>query len=387
MSRQFYRFEILGEAQGAPGHAVYEARDRNRGTGSNGDDGGRRGAGDGPNVKLFEWTPEPTALADSLSKLSTAMEEIPEVEIFSSGAAIYLVAASQENAKAALETLRGRGLFSGPWPGLFEEPPPPEPTPDPFRFDAPAATVKPAGTGSAAGKWVSAVVWAFLLVLVLVIVTWRWAEEVRRTSEAELRRARQRLEEQTRIADGQPGLEGQVKRLTEQASTAIQQRQQFESEVTRILRSAPEAQQVATAKLISESFDARQSKLAGELGFNGVHRIRLVNHCRKVNIDLVIHYKSLDDKWVTEGWWTLKPDEEIVLGFSQDPTYYVYTGDNVRIESPGSSLDTKDVWVVGNVFAYLEGEEILGTRKRMVKARRIDNPAELGLHPVTFTCS
>ena len=112
MGRKIYnRFEILKQAPGSPGNMVYKTRDLGP-AGVNAD-----GSADEPVVQLLEWTPPQHAFTDCALKLVDARDDVPEVEVFSSGASLYIASPSATAALTALGKLQQKGLFPGEWPG------------------------------------------------------------------------------------------------------------------------------------------------------------------------------------------------------------------------------------------------------------------------------
>jgi uncharacterized membrane protein len=396
MARHIYRFEILSETIVAPGHAIYEARDSHSGSNGRGPGGAgpetAGGSGDGPKVTLFEWTPEPSELEESLIRLSTAIGEVPDVELFSSGSAIYLAAPDAANPKTALEALRSRGLFPGPWPGFYEE----EQVPQEPPRELPRAAMKAGKSRSRAWQQLTTVVVAIALILILVLVfvgrrlnsanaEARQLREIMREQEESLRGLRDRLGEQTgeqtKATEMQRASEGEIQRL----KSGEKRFEDLAAEYTRLLKSAPEGLQVGAAKLISDSFAARQKELAAQLG-SSVHQIHLVNHCGKSTLDVVVHYKGLDDRWVTDGWWTLKPNEDAHVAYSRETTYYVYAkAENGSLEWLATPPAGAEMQIVRNLFTHIEGEEILGRNKQKVRMFRQEfSTAED--KPTNFTC-
>src|SRR5579871_5135299 len=101
MGRKIYnRFEILKQAAGSPGNMVYKTQDLGPGGGS------ASSPADDPIVQLLEWTPEPSAFAGCAMKLIEARDDVPEVEVFSSGASLYIASPSATAALLALRKLQ-----------------------------------------------------------------------------------------------------------------------------------------------------------------------------------------------------------------------------------------------------------------------------------------
>jgi hypothetical protein len=112
MGRKIYnRFEILKQVAGSPGNMVYKTQDLGPGGAA------AASPADDSIVQLLEWTPEPSALPESAMKLIDARDEVPEVEVFSSGASLYIASPSATAALRALGKLQSKGLFPGHWPG------------------------------------------------------------------------------------------------------------------------------------------------------------------------------------------------------------------------------------------------------------------------------
>ena len=219
MGRKIYnRFEILKESAGSPSNIAYKAQDL-----------------DGSIVQLLEWTPEQSALAVSKTKLNDYRDEVPDVEVFSSGASLYIASASAAAALAALRKLQSWDLFPGPWPGTSEEtiplelpppapPPPLAPPPPPIQMPAGEWKEYWAGVGLEeqrqldAGKangqkpvarpsrWLKPAIAAFVLILLAVALGVAWnrrnhriAEEQRQQQAKLTELERQREEEQRKL--------------------------------------------------------------------------------------------------------------------------------------------------------------------------------------------
>src|SRR5689334_19910586 len=102
MAFQIYRFEIIDEVSRDGANVIYHARD----------------TVDSSELQLYEWTPPLREASSAAAMLDDVGHELDGVEVFSSGARLYL-ATAQERARKALEKLRVHDLFPGPWPGLL----------------------------------------------------------------------------------------------------------------------------------------------------------------------------------------------------------------------------------------------------------------------------
>jgi uncharacterized membrane protein len=297
MGRKIYnRFEILKEVAGSPGNMVYKTRD----LGSGGGNQDSPAAGD--IVQLLEWTPENSAFAASALKLNEARDkdEVPEVDVFSSGESLYIASPSAGAALAALAKLQSMGLFPGQWPGadspmtqaewenywarLKEIPEPlaagqiPEPPPVVEPKKEPPKTVvlvpppppppkppEPKPQERKAGRhpgWLTPlmVVVAFVLLAVLGGVVWternrRIAEDQRQQQLQQAKLAeleRQRQEERKKAEEAQAAAERKQKELERMRQAEAEERKQKEEAEERLRQEKAERQKerdrIAAAK-------------------------------------------------------------------------------------------------------------------------------------------
>jgi hypothetical protein len=231
MGRKIYnRFEILKESAGSPTNKVYKSQDR-----------------DGSIVQLLEWTPEQSALAVSKAKLSDARDEVPDVEVFSSGASLYIASATAAAALAALRKLQSWDLFVGAWPGVGEpipeeiaEPPVPGPIPGPQVFEEPRKEAMRTDTTVVIvppivippvppppipkvprqSPWLKPAIAAFLLILLALAVGVAWNERNHRIAEEQRQQQaklaeleRQREEERRKLGAAQAEAQKQQEEL------------------------------------------------------------------------------------------------------------------------------------------------------------------------------
>ncbi len=497
MGRKIYnRFEILKQVAGSPGNMVYKTQDLGPGGAV------PASPADDSIVQLLEWTPEPGALPESARKLNDARDDVPEVEVFSSGASLYIASPSATAALRALGKLQSKGLFPGQWPGTdsamskeqWEKywalqkdirelqdsdrtlpmplpmplpvdenpgqapasavvvPPPPRPQPPP-KPEPPTLQRQPEPTlrKNVAGppRWLTPLI-VILALLLAVGVGFALKERSRRIAEEQrqeqLEKARaqelehQRLEQQRVLDEAKASSEKQQKDLEERMRQAEIQhqldlanerrekeaaedrlRQQQEKERRRIetakvekerqdqagrerrrieIANAQAAQkrkddlamqqehdriERQNAKAITDSFTQHQTALASGLA-NQYHRIRLINKCDSSTINVAIRFQSLDQTWVTQGWWTLDPHQEkpAPLVYSQNATFYFYAEGDGKVWA-GDDPNALSIDIVENPFTHLLGP-IVGKNKRVVKAIRRDFSTGFGEHPVPFNC-
>jgi hypothetical protein len=278
MARKIYnRFEILKESAGSPSNIAYKAQDL-----------------DGSIVQLLEWTPEPGALAVSKAKLNDYRDEVPDVEVFSSGASLYIASATAAGALAAVQKLQSWDLFLGPWPGMGEipeaipDPPLPFPTPRPPVVEelpreatpeettlviVPPAVIppvppppKPKPTVARRSPWLTPAIAVFALILLVVVggVSWnqrnrRIAEEQRQqqTKLAEVEREREEEQRKLAAATAQKNQEDLQARMSQaerrhQVDLANERKQKEDAEERLRREQARERRRIETAKADQE---------------------------------------------------------------------------------------------------------------------------------------
>ncbi len=201
-------------------------------------------------------------------------------------------------------------------------------------------------------------------------------EEARRREEERIAAAKAEEERQAREARRREEQE-QARRKIEIANARAAQKRKDDQEQERLMR--------ANAKAVTDSFAQRQMNLSTTLR-GQYHRIRIVNKCDAVTIDVAIRFQGLDGVWVTQGWWNVGPHQEKAapLVYSQNPTFYFYAEGGNRIWE-GQDANPETMEIVENPFTHLM-EPIVGKNRRVVKAIRRDYTTGYGEHLVPFSC-
>jgi uncharacterized membrane protein len=412
------RFEVKKEAGGSPGNMEYEATDML----------------DGSAVTLLEWTPEASALAGAVAQLDEMGDGLMGAEAFSQGTSLYLAAASNAAATAALRQLRSAGLFRARWPGFDD----PDSTPLPPNPITVAAIPAEPPKRSTMRNWVIAAA-AILVVVVLGAMALvekqaaaqheldqarlnqaeaqrqqqeaqaeqaakdaqalkdrlSQAEAQRQSDEAQAEAARkeaavnqQAMEDSLRQATAERQREAEQARKEKEAQQKeLDEARQREKDMAEQKRQADLAKKDLEGRLggTKTSFDDRQTALAGTLS-NQYHRIRLIYSCPG-EISVAIHFQGLDQNWVTEGWWRLGAFQQKVAdpAYSQNATYYFYAKSAESIWQ-GHDASAINLEVVENPFIHITGA-IQGINRRVDRAPRQEFPAAYGEQPMQFPCS
>lgn len=91
-------------------------------------------------------------------------------------------------------------------------------------------------------------------------------------------------------------------------------------------------------------------------------RIYLKNRCDR-RIQAAISYKSLDDSWQTEGWWTLEPGESVYAADTRNINFYTYA------ESIGP-VDQRLFWSGDDIWEPVRGSSAeYGFRKQVITTK------------------
>ena len=117
--------------------------------------------------------------------------------------------------------------------------------------------------------------------------------------------------------------------------------------------------------------------------------IYLKNICTET-IRVAIHYKDLEDKWVTHGWWEVDPYESIrTSAYSRGRKIYFYA---YSIESGKEwDGDSRELsirkHIVSESFVRLQGFDLYGSNKRTVNFFGLETGENWKVITKTFSCN
>jgi uncharacterized membrane protein len=102
------------------------------------------------------------------------------------------------------------------------------------------------------------------------------------------------------------------------------------------------------------------------------HRLRLRNTCR-YTVAVALHYRDLDESWVTRGWWELAPGASTTTdAMTREAVFYLYAENQAvgrtwegKAEKGALSLTISD-----ERFDQLEGEPFLSAAPRTASFRK-----------------
>jgi hypothetical protein len=122
---------------------------------------------------------------------------------------------------------------------------------------------------------------------------------------------------------------------------------------------------------------------------DNVYSITLVNNC-KHTLSAAISYKALDDQWVTEGWWNLKPGERKTTGrISRNSWLYFYAENSAqKLEWNGNNkADKTEEMVVDERFIRVGEGPLRGTNPKRVVFFGKNAGAEFREYVQAFACN
>lgn len=100
----------------------------------------------------------------------------------------------------------------------------------------------------------------------------------------------------------------------------------------------------------------------------GYDTLALRNRCSEP-LDVAISYRALDDRWVTRGWWTVKPGERVDTdGMTRNAVVYFYAENDPKgwhLDGKGKP-DSLDLEVVDSKFDHVHDERFVYPGARTV---------------------
>jgi hypothetical protein len=206
------------------------------------------------------------------------------------------------------------------------------------------------GTGD---RTILVIVAAFVVLIIgiLIAVSINNANERQRAEAARIEAQRQEEVRQ----------EAERRRIEEERQRAEAERQ----------RQAQEQLEVLQASQTADALDEIISQRAAVLG-PSVIRITVHNQCSgggPILLAATFQLPDRSERWVTEGWWEIKPNERIQLNAATTNGHVYFYGHSNDGKQWTGDDDSQAInaEVVDNKFGYVRGGPALGKNKRNVK--------------------
>lgn len=116
--------------------------------------------------------------------------------------------------------------------------------------------------------------------------------------------------------------------------------------------------------------------------------IALTNRCRFL-VSAALHYKDLDDRWITRGWWNLEPGATVETdAMTRNSVLYFFAENRSegRIWTGDGRDDSLTLSVVDTRFDHLDEERWVYDPPREVSFYRRDTGEDWVDHVETFDC-
>jgi hypothetical protein len=149
-------------------------------------------------------------------------------------------------------------------------------------------------------------------------------------------------------------------------------------EQRQLLREETQAVREELRRLHDERIEARRGRIAGlaeELETDGKREydtLLLHNQCAH-DIAVALYYRDLDEKWITRGWWMVKPGETVTTdAMTRNAIVYFYAENQAvgRTWDGAGQADALSLAIVDARFDHLEGERWVYDEPRTVSFRR-----------------
>lgn len=147
-------------------------------------------------------------------------------------------------------------------------------------------------------------------------------------------------------------------------------------------------------RLHDERITARKERIASiaERYQDGDQRkydkVLFENLC-KIPIHVAIHYKDLDDTWVSRGWWKVEPGATVTSdAFTRNTPIYLYA-ENLSAGRTwdGAGKDDSATFTISNArFDHLKGERFVYEEPREASFYRRETGKSWTDHKETFEC-
>jgi uncharacterized membrane protein len=123
-------------------------------------------------------------------------------------------------------------------------------------------------------------------------------------------------------------------------------------------------------------------------GKHAYDTIALVNRCRFV-VSVAVHYRDLDDRWITRGWWNVDPGVTVETdAMTRNAVLYFFAENQAEGRSwTGEGLDDSTMEsVVDSRFDHLDGDRWAYDEAREVSFFRRHSGEKWGEHVESFDC-
>ncbi len=184
-----------------------------------------------------------------------------------------------------------------------------------------------------------------------------------------------------------PDPTGEVKNLRDDIKRIDQERldkEQREKEEQR----ARELEQEARARKEKEEQRARdfEKEIATLKDQHEYFTVSLRNECSEP-LMVVVHYRALNNMWVTEGWWEVEPQRLVQTGVATgNRVVYFYALSDSHTWDGSDENDAIERLIVRNKFLRIGNESLEGKDLEEVQLFKKHLGYEDELEPVTFTC-
>jgi hypothetical protein len=329
MAFKIYRFELLSEVGRSGGNVIYDVKD----------------TVDNSRACLYEWTPQPEKAAEAYATFSSLTAQLNNLETFTAGPRLYLVDFKSQ-ARKELEVLRSHGLFSGNWPGLFDELP------------VPAGSVNAGLSHDSETKANYSAVWMalFFLESVVVLVLVIWIVSLHGEID-QIKNDREKTQ-----ATGQV-LYGQMETLQHDLDSA-------RSELNR-QKAFLAKHQDSEADMAYAAFHLAEESVKPSSGY---YELSLENQCSAAPLFVVARYLDLQDRWVTRGWWKVSAGQFVPLDmYSKNGIIYLYAENNGKQVTLSDTNDFESISedILMRDFIHPSSEILTDPDKRTISMIRL----------------
>ena len=327
MAFKIFRFELLSEVGRSGGNTIYDVQD----TANN------------SRARLYEWTPLLEKAAEASSTFYELRAQLNGLEAFTAGTRFYLVEIGAQ-ARKELELLRSRGLFSGNWPFIFDEPAASPDLPD---------AVEPGPTQKDRNKpWVVLFSGACVCILALLI----WAFSLR----GDIKRIGNDLEKSKAEGQTMAGQEETLNQNLEAVRTELNRERDFLAK-----------HQDSEADMAYAAFHLAEENAKPASGY---YQLNLENQCALTPLFVVARYLDMENRWVTRGWWTAISGQVLLTDlYSKDGIIFVYAENNGKrvTLSDTNELESITEDVLTRTFIRQSPEILTDPNKRTVSMIRL----------------
>lgn len=176
------------------------------------------------------------------------------------------------------------------------------------------------------------------------------------------------------------GLRDDIKRINQER--ADKEQKEREEQRVRDLERAERERKEKEAQRIRD-FEKEIARLKGEIDYQTVS---LRNDCDET-IVVVVHYRALNNLWVTQGWWKVEPDELVRTGIATtNPIVYFYAKSDSYTWNGDDKEGALPKPVVSDGFMRIGTDYLEGKNLREVNLFKKHLGDEDEFKPMSFTC-